>query len=331
VNQALISVEDTVAKIANGRPLLLAGDEQVLRQLPSGNWIGGTIPYFMTEHGGLFSQTRVFVTELPQEIASTRIITYDESTIANVYRELPDNGFGIIILPAFSAVHLSFALNAPNYSDFATKPLIGWVSGVMLEDIARTTAKVFDGRTGTAYDRQAVVLQATMPPHKAADIGIINIFRQGDGDTLTFPETGFSITEVIVNGTQRNFAEYLTEQQLDTRLPLVANYGGAMVNVSIQRIDDASKTVHFYAPIFRGAEYRHARPVENYVNEFTAQIPNRHEGDILLSCNCILNYMYSELEGKQTDPFCGPCTFGEVAYQLLNQTMTYLTVVDIGD
>jgi hypothetical protein len=49
-------------------------------------------------------------------------------------------------------------------------------------------------------------------------------------------------------------------------------------------------------------------------------------GDVEFSCNCILNYLYGELEGKRTGALKGPMTFGEVAYQLLNQTMVYLKV-----
>ena len=51
--------------------------------------------------------------------------------------------------------------------------------------------------------------------------------------------------------------------------------------------------------------------------------------DIVLSCNCILNHLCSELEGKKTGEITGPVTFGEVAYQLFNQTMVYLTVSDL--
>ena len=49
---------------------------------------------------------------------------------------------------------------------------------------------------------------------------------------------------------------------------------------------------------------------------------------VVFSCNCILNYLYSELEGKKTGSFVGPITFGEVAYQLLNQTLVYLKIED---
>ena len=58
-------------------------------------------------------------------------------------------------------------------------------------------------------------------------------------------------------------------------------------------------------------------------------MPKEINGSILFSCNCILNYQYAELEGEKTKGFTGPVTFGEVAYQLLNQTMVYLTIDDV--
>jgi len=327
----LMSVDDATGAIASGRPLLLAGDEQVLRTLPSGNWIGGTIPYFMADEGGLFTQSRLFVTELPGDVTDTAIGVYDESSLQRVYDEIPDTGFGILILPAFSAIHSAFALNAPNYAGFATKPLVGWVSGVAVEDVGRVAPLVFDGRTNTAHAHHGLMIRATLAPHKAAEIGIVNIFWPGAGDTLTFPENGFSVSDVLVNGVRRNFAEYIRETGYDIQLPLVANYGGAMINVCFRGIDDDTHTVHLYGPVFHGVEYRHSRPIVNYVDEFTAQVPRQTQGTLTLSCNCVLNYLYSELEGKRTGAFVGPCTFGEIAYQLLNQTLVYLSIVDVAD
>ena len=170
-------------------------------------------------------------------------------------------------------------------------------------------------------------MHVTLPPHKYADIGIVNIFSQGEGDVITFPEDGFSVTDAFINGEKRNFVEYVKEKKLDIRFPLVANYYGAMINISFQNIDEEQKKVNFYAPVFKGVEYKQAAPVGDYVTRFTAEMPQ--VGDqIAFSCNCILNYLYSELEGKQTGVY-GPMTFGEIAYQLLNQTMAYVTINDL--
>jgi hypothetical protein len=38
--------------------------------------------------------------------------------------------------------------------------------------------------------------------------------------------------------------------------------------------------------------------------------------------------VFGKLEGKQTSPFVGPITFGEIAHQLVNQTLVYLACED---
>jgi hypothetical protein len=45
-----------------------------------------------------------------------------------------------------------------------------------------------------------------------------------------------------------------------------------------------------------------------------------------MGCNCILNFMFGELEGKAIGGVQGPVTFGEIAYQLLNQTMVVIRI-----
>jgi len=326
MNRVLYSLDEVAQRITTGARLVLAGDEAVLSKLPKGRWIGGTIPYFMGADGGVMSKDLIHVTELPASVETASCTTYRADTIARVYADAPANGFSIIIIPAASPTHLSFAVNAPTYEGFATSPLIGWISGVHVDEIGKRRAKVFFGETGEALEDGAVVMQATLPAGTYADLNIINIFSQGDGDTITFPEDGFIVGDAFINGENTNFADYIAARKLDTRLPLVANYCGAMINISIQRIDTASRRVHLYAPVFRDVQYRHAAPVGDYVREFTGHLPHDGIDSIFFSCNCILNYLYSELEGRKTGGITGPITFGEIAYQLLNQTMAYLTI-----
>lgn len=325
----LHEVAEVKAMIANGKQLLLAGEEALLKQLPAGNWIGGSIPYFMTEQGGLSTQYLIYATELPDFIATTSIKVYNAATLANVYQDMPPNGFSVIIIPAFSATHLDFALHAPEYPGFASRPLIGWISGVHLHDMGQVAPKVFNGQTKTMLEDGAVVIHVTLPPDKVAEVGILNIFEQSDGDTITFPQNGFNAREAYINGVPLNFAEYLVKNRLDTDLPLVADYFGAMVNVSFEHLDLMNQEVRFYAPVFTGVPYKHAKPIDNYVEQFTSRVPLHLDQLPTFSCNCILNYVYSELEGKRTGDITGPITFGEVAYQLLNQTMVYLTITDL--
>jgi hypothetical protein len=42
-----------------------------------------------------------------------------------------------------------------------------------------------------------------------------------------------------------------------------------------------------------------------------------------------LNYLYGKLEGRKTGDLTGPITFGEIAFQLLNQTLVYLEVTEV--
>lgn len=325
----LYNVDEVKNLINEQKKLILAADEKQLEQLPEGHWIGGTIPYFMAENGGLVTKDKIFVTELPSYIKKITLMTYNENSISGVYRNAPANGFTVIIIPAQSPLHMSFALNAPSYSGFAASPLIGWISGVHLDEVGKKKAKVFFGEKGKIFDDHAVAMHIELPQNKYAEINIVNIFKQGTGDTITFDVNSFSIVDAYINGEKKNFLEYIKARNLDIKLPLVANYSGAMINTSIQGTDEAAQRVDFYAPVFKGIQYKHAAPVKDYVSEFMKQMPTKDADKIIFSCNCILNYLYSELEGKSTGGITGPITFGEIAYQLLNQTMAYITVSDI--
>jgi len=321
----LMSVGQAAELINSGRYFNIAGDETVLKQLPQGNWIGGTIPYFMAEEGGTVTRDRVFVNEIEVFDEPPTIRFYDLESLPQLCRNAPEHGYTVVIVPAFSPCHSAFAENAPNYEDMYMKPLIGWVAGVHLDDLGKVSPKVMMGTTGELSDQHVVAIDVPLPPDKFANIDIINLFRPGDGDTITFDVTGFSATNCKINGKDASFADYLTANKVDTRLPLVADYCGAMINVSIKGIDEATKRVDFYAPIFPAVQYRIAAPVGDYVNGFQAALPQLDTG-ITFSCNCILNYLHSNLEGKRTAQITGPITFGEIAYQLLNQTLVYLTI-----
>jgi|GEM_PF-159422 len=327
----LYDVIEVKEKITRGEKLMLAGDENLLKQLPAGNWIGGTIPYFMAEEGGLSTRQKIHVTELPETVSGISIKAYDSKTLANVYIDAAKNGFSLIVMPGLSKTHFTFALRAPQYKDFGHSPMIGWIAGVHLDDLEKVSPKVFNGETQEVLEDGAMVMHVSLPSNQVAEVGYLNIFEQGNGDAITFPQDGFTVLDAYINGEKTNFAEYVTRQQLDTRLPLVADYFGAMVNISFQSVDVEKREVRLYAPVFAGVTYKHARPIENYFQQFTTKLPLRLETSPVFSCNCILNYLYSGLEGKRTGNITGPITFGEVVYQLLNQTMAYLTITDLND
>ena len=151
------------------------------------------------------------------------------------------------------------------------------------------------------------------------------MFQQGDGPVVSFQQDGFAVQQCLVDGQPQSLAQYITANNIDTRLPLVADYCGMLVNISIKAVTD--EQVEFYAPVCQGIDYRFALPIEDYQQQFQQSLPDNTE-TIQFACNCILNYLHCGLEGKNIS-VKGPMTFGEIAYQLLNQTMVYLAVEKI--
>jgi hypothetical protein len=327
LNRVLLTVPETAELIASGKVLSLAGDENLLAKLPKGNWIAGTIPYFIGEQGGIETKDQIFVTELDCATASSiGIKSYSVETIKNIALDAPENGFTILILPALTPIHAEYANHARDYEDMFIKPVVGWISGVHLSDLGKITPKVVNGATAQVSPDEAVALHVTLPAEQMAVIHILNLFQQNrDSDVITFAETGFSAKTCLVNGKEVVFADYLAENKIDFALPLVADYNGAQINTSFQAVNTETKVVSFYAPVFTGIEYRQAAAVGDYVHEFEALAKGSHQHK-QFSCNCILNYLYGELQGRKTGDLDGPMTFGEIAYQLLNQTIVYLEV-----
>jgi hypothetical protein len=251
---------------------------------------------------------------------------YDAASLSQVCMEAPANGFSLIILPAFSEVHLEYAQHASHYDEMFMKPLVGWISGIHLDDMGSRTPKVRDGRGQALLENQAVVIHVPLPGNMSANVNIVNLFSQGQGDLIEFEERGFDASTCLVNGKPTSLAKYLKSINHDTRLPLVADYSGALINVSLKAVDDKRDHVEFYGPVFPNVAYKLARPFagsyETALDEAIVDLPENAD----FSCNCVLNYLYSDLQGKRTGHVTGPMTFGEVAYVLLNQTLVHMTL-----
>ena len=319
----LMTFDDVSKKIAQGGLLHISGTENLIRKLPKGNWIGGTTEYFMSKDGGKVSDDLLFVTTFPY--SEFTIKSYDEKNIENITVDAFDNGFSIAILPFDSAVHKTYAKNATGFEGMFIKNIAGWISGLNLNKSGQTPIAV-NGLTGEAYKDNAAVLHIRVPDNKVATIGVINIFSQDESSpVIEFTEDKFSAVKCLVDGKETPLADYIKENNIDTKLPLVGEYSGNGVNVSFKSIEDG--VVNFYAPVFSGIKYRIAKPISDYAGEFNSQLENLKSTQAVFSCNCILNFLYGELEGKNIDAFAGPITFGEIAYQLVNQTLVYVAVV----
>lgn len=327
MQQLLVTPKAAADLIRSGAALIIAGDEGVLATLPTGNWIGGTTPYFMGQDGGVTTRDQVFITPVPSYPGlAPSIKTYDAASLSQVCMQSPENGFSVIILPAFSDAHFEYAQHASGYEDMFMKPLVGWIAGIHLDDMGQRTPKVRDGRQATILENQAVVIHVPLPDNVSANVDIVNLFSQGQGDEITFTESGFEASTCLLNGQPTSLAKYLQRIGHDNRLPLVADYSGALINVSIKAVDQAHDSVAFYGPVFPHVTYKLAQAFNgSYENQFSHAIAELPE-PAGFSCNCVLNYLYAELNGKRTGHVTGPMTFGEVAYILLNQTMVQLTL-----
>ncbi|MCR5486753.1 MAG: hypothetical protein K6F35_04390 [Lachnospiraceae bacterium] len=318
----LITLEETAALIKEGKILHIAADERLLEKLPTGKWIGGTTPYFISEDGGILTKDKLFVNEI-DFAEEVRIRVYGKYNIFQIVEECYDNGLTMLILPYGSDVAVNYAKTAPEVEELLMHPTIGWVSGFDLNEAAE--AKVYDGSTGKSYPDRAVAMYIKLPEGKTAMINIVNIFEDDKTDpVILFPENTLSVTDCQVNGQQVNFAEYIQKKSVDTQMPLVADHNGVYINTSIKAIENGR--VELYAPVFRGIEYRFATRVTDYAEEFRRRIQGASAVSPVFSCNCILNYLFGNLEGRKTPPYAGPVTFGEVAYQLLNQTLVYCEI-----
>lgn len=315
--------------ITSGRKLVLSGDESVLRSLPQGDWIGGTMPYFYLEkEKGRLDKGHVFVTDLTALAENVAISVYSEETLPTVATSGFPNGFHFLILPAFKDIHLSFALHAPDYPELFSNPLIGLVAGADLDEFAvGKTAKVVNGQTGEFLEKEAVVMHIGLSAEKVARLEIINVFEPANEITIEVEEDTLVVGECIVNGEKMRLYDFIQSSGFDITYPLICDYSGAYINAAFQRLNHDKREVVLYGPLFKGKVYTNAKRFENYSAAFRAKATEvlSRESNIVYNCNCILNYLYGELE-KHDIGFSGPAAFGEIAYQLVTQTFTYLAI-----
>lgn len=322
--QTIFTLQETIDLIKQDKALMIAGDESLLEQLPKGNWIAGTTAYFIGDEGGAISKSQLFVISKSDNIEEVKVEDFDNSTIKDFPASGYDNGISLIIIPAFSDIHQNYAENVMEFEGIFDRPVAGWVSGVHLDEIAEKSPKIMNGTTGQLMADRAIIAHLKLKGDITPTMDIVNLFKQNDGDVITFGKTGFAGDVAMVNGKKVIFSEYLTENNIDTKLPLVADFNGAMINVSFQEVNNDKGYVSFYAPVFEGVDYKVATPVDDYVKDFNSEVCTIEENPFM-SVNCILNFLYAELDGKQTGEIKGPITFGEIAYLLLNQTMVHVS------
>jgi hypothetical protein len=325
----LLDIRTTTELIQGGRVLVISGEEKLLEKLPRGNWIGGTIPYFyLRKEGGRMDKRKVFVTDFTESINDFKILTLDEASLATITSTGFENGFSFLILPALRQIHYAFALNVRDYADLYKNPLMGLVAGTDLEEFKHgRLSKVFNGDTSEISVDNAVVLHCSLLPSKVARVEIVNVFEASDEFCIEVFEDTFKVKDCLINGEFVNLYQFIKANEIDTTHPIICDYAGANINVGFQILLDDTKEVMFYAPLFKGKRYYFSKGLESYHKAFQNKINDvlEREVSIIYNCNSVLNYLYGRLN-KNDIGFSGPATFGEIAYHLLNQTFSYLTI-----
>lgn len=324
MERKLYTKEEVVKFIEANRYMVLTADENLLAALPKGNWIGGTIPYFMDNEGGVFTNEKIFVDDFTTLGLDFRIVEFDESDIREVANTSFENGFTILLLPGESAILEKYAMYSDNYENIFRNPVTGYVTGCDVKEMNTAVPKVFNGSSKKNYSGKAIALHVKLPDKKIARVEIVNIFKPiENSDIITFPETGFRQTECYINGIKRFLTDYLEEKKYDTQFPLIANQAGAIINKSFRAVNKETKEVTFFAPLQAYEKYMLAQKVTDYGKQFEQELHKIPQTEFV--CNCILNHLYGKFEGKRIN-LNWKTTFGEIAYQLLNQTLVYLTI-----
>ena len=321
----VVTVADAVDMIAAGAVLSIAGRAEALAQLPPGTWIGGTTPYVMTRDGGAkLDAAHVFVTDL-SGLGAARVTSYGPDELDRISGDAPADGLALTIIPFQSECHERFAEEAADFPLAFLRPTFGWIAGFDLaEEGAR--ALCYAGGGAQPHTDRAVVLHLSLPVGKVPHLELVNLFEPDGLDSIRFTATGFAQSRAWVNGQERDFAAYVRERGFDClAVPLVGDFAGARLNASLQAVDE--EVVRLFAPVFPGVEYHFAKPVGDYAAAFAEKLRQLPLGRRLFSCNCILNYVFGDLEGKAIGGTAGPVTFGEIAYQLLNQTLIEVRAV----
>jgi hypothetical protein len=188
-----------------------------------------------------------------------------------------------------------------------------------------------------AEDERAAVLYVSLPSHYFAQLHIANLFAPGTGPEIRFPQPGQTGDgDCLIGGERGNLARYIAERGIDRRLPLVADHEGALLNVTILMADSQSGRVMFLSPVSPALTYRFAEDVLDYAAEFTRAAAEIELDQAAHACICALHYHYAGLipshdsdlppHNTTAPDITAPVTFGQIAYTVLNQTLTCLTI-----
>lgn len=327
MKRKLYTKQEVIKFISEGKKMVLSADETILDQLPEGNWIGGTSPYFMDEKAGIFTKEKIFVDDFTNICTNFKIEKYDKENIKNIAVNSFNNGFVILIIPGDSDVHFEFGINSLAYENIFNNPIVGYIAGFDLKDLGNANPKVYNGLENEKLENSGIALHIELPENKIARAEILNLDTIQKTSIIKFPKTSFIQSECTINGKKSNIADFLSDINYKEGLPIIANYNGALINRDIKVIDKEKKEVAFFSPVFHDETYYLANIIDNYHELFKQKLKTDNL-NIPYSCICVSYYNLGDLENKKINVE-GVFAFGEIAFQLLNQTLVFLEIDEI--
>ena len=108
--RAYYSIREVTEMICNDRVLVLTALDETLSLLPTGNWIGGISNQNEVTYNEEGEPLLIQVNDLSPWVRSVHINSYQSFNFESIEEDAFPNGFSIITIPAFSSVHLSFAI-----------------------------------------------------------------------------------------------------------------------------------------------------------------------------------------------------------------------------
>jgi len=325
MKRKLYTKQEVIKFISEGKKMVLSASENMLDQLPKGSWIGGTSPYFMDTDVGKFTKEKIFVDNLTDVATDFKIETYDKHSIKNIGVNSFKNGFTVLIIPGDGDTHFEFGVNSLTYDKIFNNPVVGFIAGFDLAELGQASPKVYNGETNEKITSNGVAIHIKLPDNKVARAEILNIDTiDSTSPKIKFPTTSFTQSECTINGEKSNIADYLSKIKYKEGLPIIADYNGALINRDIKVIDKEKKEVAFFSPVFHDETYYLANVIDNYHELFGEKLKTENL-NILYSCICVSYYLLGNLENK-TIQAEGVFAFGEIAFQLLNQTLVFLEI-----
>ncbi|MCQ2252595.1 MAG: hypothetical protein MJZ61_04005 [Bacteroidales bacterium] len=313
--------------IKQGKVLGLCGHPTLLINLPKGNWIAGTCPYFV-DGEGIICDDKIYVDDFTDICKSVELKTFDETNIKDIAKK-DFNGFILMVIPVDSPTMEEYTTHSMEYENLFINPVVGYIAATTIERHGKEKTYCGIGATCELSSQKAAVMYVELHEGYTAKSEVIYLDTPDtNGPVIEFPKTGVVQSDCLLDGKPGNIADYLSTmgRQGSHYCDLVANLGGATVCKGIKYVDHVSREVGFFNPPFVGDKYHVAKADVDYVEEFNKIIDKkRKETNLCFYVGCASYYLGGNLTGKKIN-MNGFFGFGEIVYQIVNKTFVTLEI-----